>query len=775
VVELRVPALSGTSGEELLDAAGTVEVGGDGLGRIVRPSDRLRRPAPGPVLPALGRSVPRTLEGYLWSGMTSGGAAKAAWALLFPFSLANVAHWMLPPVPDGSRTAAVLGGLCRGLLRIAALLLTMLLIAQVAVITLDLFTAQCLAPGRQCLTGLPDWLRDVPQLRLTAGLLPAAAVIFVLFRISGTNWTVRAHTPPPAGGTLPGDALRSNAGDSGDTRDTGDTGDTGDTDSPVLRCVHTVAALGTVAVLAVGGPLAVPADIADRTLWIASLALIGIALVVAATGVRRLPRGLRAGLLALAVALLVAVAVRGAVPAGSDATVETVGAALIGAWLLFALLLAPAALVARRTWRELPKRLRPWAGGWAAAPALALAALIGAGFGSGLATGLRRIAGSDDLALPDSYRVVTALWGGGLLLAVVLGLFGFTVAVPLRKRSRGVPAVVRMLQAPQDRQAAAAAWARSAWERRHLHHLALGVIAGLSAGAAALLVSWYGFGTLPTWLDPLSAVGVVGLGALAVGLLRVVYTAATRPGRNRHLGALTDLVCFWPRAAHPAIPPCYALKVIPDLAARAKEHLAEPNTRVVLSGEKLGSLLALIAAARLVHTLPPGERERIGLLSAGSPLQWGYQRAFPAVLPHSALAALHGSLDGRWRGLARGTDIFGGGVTTWRHRVDGDKLTGEGYLPDGSWGALPPAGTSTTGALVLGGDHWLPDPVHPPSGARRWRAGVLGHSDYLVDAEWDQAVAIAAGLEFPAKPARGEAEQVPLFPDLPRFHLNLAR
>ncbi|MFD4251255.1 hypothetical protein ACFWQL_16070 [Amycolatopsis thermoflava] len=757
VVELRVPGLSGTSGEELLDAAGTVEVAGDGVGRVIRPSDRLRRPAPGPVLQALGRSVPRTLEGYLWSGMTSGGATKAAWALLFPFSLANVAHWMLPPVPDGSRAAAALGGLCRGVLRIAALLLTMLLVAQVAVITLDLFAAQCLAPGRRCLTWLPEWLRDVEQVRLTAGLLPAALVVLVLFRVSGTNWTVRAHTPPPPGDTLPGDALR------------------GDTDSPVLRCVHTLAALSTVALLAVGGPLQVPGDVFGRLLWAASLVLAGVALVTSASGVRDLPRWARGGLLWVAVALLVAVGVRGAVPTGSDATVEGVGAALLGAWLVFALLLVPAALLARRTWRELPKRLRPWAGGWAAAPALALAALLGGGFGAGLATGLRRLAGASDLRLPDSYRLVTALWGGGLVLAIVLGVLGFAVAVPLRRRSRGIPGVVRMLQSPADQQAAAAAWARSAWERRHLHHLALGVIAGLSLGAAALLVAWYGFGTFPGWLDPLSAAGVFGLGVLAVGLLRVVYTAATKPGRNRHLGALADLVCFWPRAAHPAIPPCYALKVVPDLAARAKEHLAEPNTRVVLGGEKLGSVLAVIAAARLVHTVSPADRERVGLLSAGSPLQWGYQRAFPAVLPHAALATLYGSLDGRWRGLARGTDIFGGGVTTWRHQVDGDKLTGEGYLPDGGWGALPPAAAGATGALVLGGDHWLPDPVHPPSGARRWAAGVLGHADYLVDPEWDQAVAIAAGLETPGKPARGEAEQVPLFPDLPRFHLNLAR
>ena len=297
---------------------------------------------------------------------------------------------------------------------------------------------------------------------------------------------------------------------------------------------------------------------------------------------------------------------------------------------------------------------------------------------------------------------------------------------------------------------------------------------GMSACAAALLVARFGFHTLPGWLGPLSGIGLFALGGMAAGLLRVIYTAAKRPGRSRHLGALADLVCFWPRAAHPAVPPCYALKVVPELAARAKEHLAEPNTRVVLAGHDMGSLLTVVAAARLVHS-PDVDRARVGLLSAGSPLQWGYQRAFPAVLSPKSLAALYGALDGRWRGLARGTDIFGGGVTTWRQQPFDGKLIGDGYQPDGTTGPLPAAVAGPTGALVLGGDHWLPDPVRGTPGTRRWAAGVLGHGDYEVDPEWDRAVAMAAGLERPDTAARPSGEQVPLFADVPRFNLNSSR
>ncbi|GLY64480.1 membrane protein [Amycolatopsis taiwanensis] len=760
IVELRVPGSGGTGGESLLDAVSTVEVAGDGIGRVVRPSDRLRRPAPGPVLRALGRPVPRTLEGYLWSGMTSGGAAKASWALLFPFSLANVAHWMLPPVPEGSRAATALGGICRGLLRVAGLLLTMLLVSQLAVVALDEFAMQCLAPASGCLTAVPDRLREITPLRMAAGLLPLGVVIFVLHRLSGTDWRVTTNDVTPRGVALPGDALRR-------------------TRSSALHGLHTLAALASVALVALGGPTHPPRLLPELVAWVFALALVLAAVVLAGSGVWGLRTSARR--IVIAFAALVMVATAGFEPPGprgsgiADTTVETIGAALLGVCVLFALLLVPAALLARRTWRTLPNRLRPWLGGWAAAPVLALAVLLGAGFGAGLAIGARRALGAEGLRLPAGYTAITTVWGAGLVLAGVVALLAFAIGVPVRRRKRGVPDVVPLLQDnPGDERLAARAWARSAWERRHLHHLALAVVLGMSACAAALPAARFGFHRLPGWLDQLSGVGLFALGAMAAGLLRVVYTAARKPGRNRHLGALADLVCFWPRAAHPTVPPCYALKAVPELTARAKHHLAEPNTRVVLGGHDQGSLLALVATARLLHS-PDVDRERVGLLTAGSPLQWGYQRAFPAVLSHQSLTSLYGALEGRWRGLARGTDIFGGGVTTWRQQVVDGKLIGDGYRVNGTTGPLPPARPQPTGALVLGGDHWLPDPIRDTPGLRRWPAGILGHTGYEVDPEWDRAVAMAAGLERPDSPSRALGEQVPLFPDLPRFNINLAR
>src|SRR5258706_5593155 len=93
IVESRIAESAGATGESLLDSVSTVEIAGATLGRVIRPADRLHRPAPGPVLQALGRSIPRILEGYLWSRGAPGEAKRAAWALLFPFSLVNSAYW----------------------------------------------------------------------------------------------------------------------------------------------------------------------------------------------------------------------------------------------------------------------------------------------------------------------------------------------------------------------------------------------------------------------------------------------------------------------------------------------------------------------------------------------------------------------------------------------------------------------------------------------------------------------------------------------------------
>ncbi|MEU4746141.1 hypothetical protein AB0G02_37570, partial [Actinosynnema sp. NPDC023658] len=640
------------------------------------------------------RPVTRVVEGYVWGGMTSGGWAKATWALLFPFSLANVAHWMLPPVPKGSVPAHLLGIALRALLRLAALLLTVLLVAQLEVISLDLVAAQCLAPGSSCLWG-PSWLSTTPWVRSVVGLTPIALAVLVLHRMSSVDWRIERKEVPAAGGTrsgLPGAHVAT------------------DPDTPALRVLHVVAGLGTAVVVALGGPpgpLLAPGwhGAAITACWTAGLALVALAALGAMllddpTGgaPHRGGRWLRAALgrgprrvlqTAAWLSLLVAAALLVRLPTrltGADLAVQTVAALVALVCVLIGLLLAPAALLARRTWVAQPRDLRPWAGGWMAAPVVAVSALLGGGFGAGVALTAQRVLGHGEL--PRGYDYIALLWGVAGVLAFLAGV-GITATTGMvrwsslrREKEWAREAALLHAGRARDVKRAARAWWWARWQRRHSHHVLLIMAAVLAVGAVPSAFLRLREVELPTWTDPLIGFGVAVLAVLALSLLRAVYLAARRPDKARQVGVLADLAAFWPREAHPVVPPCYALKVVPELVARVREHLADPGVRVVLAGHSQGSLLAAVAAARLLEELPPHEAERVGLVTAGSQLQWAYPRAFPAVVPHSSLASLAGGLAGRWRALCRGTDALGGAVVSGNRDGVAGWLLGAGGRPE---------------------------------------------------------------------------------------------
>ena len=769
VVEMRVHGILGTTGEALTESVASVDVAGDEAGRIVRPADRLLRPVAGPALSAGERTYPRVVEGYVWGGMTSGGPAKATWALLFPFALANMARWMLPPVQDNAASRGLSWAL-RALMRLAAVLLTMLCVAQLAVVTLDLLAAQCLAPGSQCLPFLPGALRGSELLRKCLGLLPIGLVAALMHWLSAKSWHVStgrsegsehsARAP-----VLPGATVVS------------------DPDTPALRTLHVVAALSTAVVMALGGPLAPSGD--PRWLLGAVLrfgSLVGAVLVDDPTGsgssrtgewVRSaLGQYARRGVVAVAAALLAAVAVGpGGLAPGSGLTIDVLTLGLVATCSAAAVLLVPACLLARSTWSGLGRGLRPWAGGWVAAPMLLLACMLGDGFGAGLGLSVQRALGGT-AALPFAYYDVAVFWGATAVLMAAATAVLIPVALLLRwRQSRAgtaIPEEVALLHAgrPQDQRRAGRAWRWAALQRRYSHHVLL-VVAAVLTASTAISMAFRVLGAPPTeWAGGLVGVGIAVLAALAVGLLRMVYQAGTSKAAGRYLGVLCDLTLFWPREAHPIVPPCYALKVIPELASRAAEHLQDPDTRVVLVGHSQGSLLAAVATARLLDSLPAADRERVGLVTAGSQLQWAYPRAFPAVVPHTSMRDLAGRLGGRWRSLCRGTDPLGGAVGTWNRQVYDGMLLGVGFRPDGTTGPLPAASRGPTGALVLGGDHWLPDPQRGPFSHRRWNPGVLAHSEYKGDPEWERAVAMAAGLESPSR-GSGLPLSTPLPPAAP--------
>lgn len=195
------------------------------------------------------------------------------------------------------------------------------------------------------------------------------------------------------------------------------------------------------------------------------------------------------------------------------------------------------------------------------------------------------------------------------------------------------------------------------------------------------------------------------LGSWLIGLGFVLFVTWGRraykdASARRTIGILWDVGTFWPRAAHPFAPPCYAERAVPDLTWRVATWTRATGGRLVISGHSQGSVLAAAAAWQL----KPSDRKRVALLTYGSPIERLYGRWFPAHFGPAALAALHEDI-ACWRNLHRLTDPIGGPV----------RLSGEHCGPQID---RPPL----TDPLAYGRDaeHPLPAPV-------------LGHSDYQAD------------------------------------------
>src|SRR4051794_16408678 len=84
--ELRVHGVSGTppTALDMLGRHDVTCVAGDRKSGFYR--RRIAEPS----------STGTVLEAYSWGNLTSGGASRALWLLLLPFTLVNVAFWMRP-------------------------------------------------------------------------------------------------------------------------------------------------------------------------------------------------------------------------------------------------------------------------------------------------------------------------------------------------------------------------------------------------------------------------------------------------------------------------------------------------------------------------------------------------------------------------------------------------------------------------------------------------------------------------------------------------------
>jgi hypothetical protein len=753
-LELMVHGVGGTTAEKMLDDPRTVRVTGDETAAIHRRADDAD--AESRLADYRDRPVP---EAYCWSNLTSGNAARALWLLLLPFMVANIAHWMRPAAsahyPRSTAALRTYGML----VRLLALSLTVLLVAAACEVALDLTAWQC-AGSRACSQD-KSWLSFLspegegwwsqPGRRLALAAVVPAALTGLLWWLSHRTWSAYESQPP----------LRRRGDEDGEEADS---------EGPALRlpgfwygrrlvarlrAAHTAAGFLTVA-----AALAAAATRYDRRPggnpwldavgWALEVALVAtgafVVWVVCRRGRKetvpdgRVDEAMVRGLPAAAFGLL-AVAV---VHAAWSRPAWTSGGLLPGDETFGVIALVQGALVlaiACTAWwlhRGAPDG-RAALGGLGGAAVAMLACALGGVMSGGVAQWVadwldgRGTPGMGGGPIPGPPVVLS--WQAAVIpvLLVLLVVLVAYFAHQTWRTCRRETAEVRGSHAgePED----------IARTRRIARTLAgarltdstpwfVGTVAAatLVLGGGALLGAWAtrevpgrAAQSTPSVLAA-AAETAQALGSWLMGLGFLLLIACGRrayrdASARRTLGILWDVGTFWPRAAHPFAPPCYAERAVPDLTWRMATWTRRTGGRLVISGHSQGSVLAAAAVWQLdSHTRP-----RVALLTYGSPLERLYGRWFPAYFGPGMLRALHGEVH-CWRNLWRRTDPIGGPVLP-----GADPEVDRGPLCD---------------PLVYGRtpEHPLPAPI-------------LGHSDYQADPVFaeERAGLLARLLDIPAR------------------------
>lgn len=739
-LELLVHGVGGTTPQDMLVDPRTVRVTGDTTAAIYRRSTDVDAEQH----PERYRDKP-IAEAYCWSNLTSGNGSRALWLLLLPFMVINLAHWMRPTARRRPRAIRLYGVL----VRLVALSLTVLLTAAACEVALDLTAWQC--AGVPVCSGRRSWLGFLsaeqggwwsqPGRRLALAAVVPAALVGLLWFLSNRTWSAYESQRPLTG-----------AADADDEDEPGET----PAPDPVrpalgrpgfwygrrlvarLRAAHTAAGFLTVAAAvteaaarhdrAVAGPVA---PVLGRLIEGALAGgLIVVLWVVCRRGRserrldNRLDRALITWLPGAALALLVLAAVHAAwsrpgwTSSGRLPGDVTLFRAVSVAEGILVVLLAAISLDLYRRSPEPRTVLRGLGGPAVAMLACALGGVMTGGVAQRVADwldgpgspGMGRSAFIDGPPVLLSWQasVIPVLLLLLLIPGAWLGLRTWLVArrlEPVVDAEYGEPFPDPSRTKRIARIRATAALTDSAPGM-------LGLVSGatLFLGAGAVIGSWT-TGEVPglaldgsgPFLESV-AEAAQSTGSWLVGFGFLVFVACGRrayrdASARRTIGILWDVGTFWPRAAHPFAPPCYAERAVPDLASRMSGWTGRTRGRLVISGHSQGSVLA----ASAVWQLPARTRSRVALLTYGSPIERLYGRWFPAYFGPGQLHGLHRSVH-CWRNLWRATDPIGGEIRL-----------GEESGPEVDRGPL-------RDPLVYGRtpEHPLPEPV-------------LGHSDYQAD------------------------------------------
>ncbi|MFI6263752.1 hypothetical protein [Micromonospora sp. NPDC051006] len=657
MVELRVHGITGASAERALDLPPTEQVAGDRIGGFYRPRSPGARGA-GEV----------TREAYRWGDLPSGTVLRTlALVFLLPFMLVNVAIWMRPASPGSE---AVVRSLCR----LLALTLTALYTLAIAGVALDLLAWKCLSTP-QCLAGRSwlSWLGGQPAGPRLAELtlVPVAAI--------GLIWWLS---------TRPGrafEAFRAPEEDVSGHR----LGAVGRWDAEPLvgrlRSIHVAAAFATLSVTLLAARAAAGATAATVALAVLTGAVLAACVILLCTpplidraaADRRLDRITRT-LRTIAIVLTgVVVAHVLTSPAPWREAANLPGYESILVWLFATQTALLAALGAMLLWqRDREPGAKPLAGLGAlvmAAAAISLAVAFSAELVYRVADFLDRDAPTGEgIATGPPQAYTWAIYGFFRALLLTLIVVGLVILISRRGRYRAAAAIVAhdypdppAEAGPRLRQVRRAI-ARARFTETLVPLAAVyGCLTGLGTATTTIaLLQWYPgdlierFAGVPAGLFTFGiAAGSWAIAAVILGLIIGAIFAYRTIEFRRNVGILWDLGTFWPRAAHPFSPPCYAERAVPELTRRIT-YLVESGNAVLLTGHSHGSVLL----AATVLQLPARVGSRVALLTYGSPLRRLYARLFPAYIDSAVLHEIGGRIGWRWANLWRDTDPVGGWI-----------------------------------------------------------------------------------------------------------------
>ncbi|WP_166877276.1 hypothetical protein [Salinibacterium sp. ZJ450] len=677
VLELRVHGINNTKPHDLLDLpADEVEfAAGDKLGFFFRPTAAaLKRRVTEPDAVTDRGDIPRGVrrEAYSWGGMVRGtptvgglggvvlaGLARAGWALLLPFSLANAAIWTWQ-LPNGGAPARLSGR--AAVIRAFGVLLTLLLVGAVGTLALDVVALQCYRDGVLVCTVLSDGLAPfgtwLPGRRLALfSLVPLVTVgaLWALSAASRLRYDVAEQFIDP-------DALAVRHDDTPLLGRPGFWQRSGDTNK--LALAHLAAGISATS-LALFTAIWAGGSVFGLVGFAASVTLLLLAIGTAAVtktmpfehgpasrnaAATRRPRWSVALTVACGILWLVAlVALAVGVPAARPQPLRIAGVNLwaadvaqltvVGAAML---LVVAAAFFPLRGAR----RYRAWHGfapviflGFSLTAGLIWSALVTVGIGdwlnggagaSTLAPGIRppvpQASPGDGSALADPDLDVPAFHSafGLLSFALLLVVAALLTVVLARRRSLdarlaqwlrrtllgplgrpGTPGDAPMRPGTPEELAVllqpAILGKRDRAARLHLAEPVTGILAGsgLIAATLALTLPWLLPAPAARFLTPFLDVTMTGWALIAA---LTVAGLVLGSGTQRPLATVWDLACFLPRSGHPLGPPCYTERAAPEVARRvlwwlqAERAGSRPEQRrVVLAAHSMGAVVCTAA------------------------------------------------------------------------------------------------------------------------------------------------------------------------------------